>query len=136
MIPFPQRFVEYKVGAQSKRYVKILEKIHTNVPLTKVLSRKRKLEECETGEIINDNRGRLAIMVRDENVEFINTNLLKPPLQIQRNEPSHRKKIKKSNGYKRWLDRWSCVPMTTKFAINGSSKKEPPWVSYTQGPSS
>lgn len=43
-IPFSQRFMEAKVGAQFKSYAKILENINTNVPLSEVLSKKRKLE--------------------------------------------------------------------------------------------
>lgn len=39
--PFPQRFVEVKVNTQSKRYADIMENIITDVPLTRILYKKR-----------------------------------------------------------------------------------------------
>ena len=45
-----------------------MEKIYTNVPLVKVLSTKRKLEDRETREIVDVKRGRLTLEVEDEKV--------------------------------------------------------------------
>lgn len=42
-IPFSQRSVEVKVDSLSERYMELLENIHTNTPLFKILEKKRKL---------------------------------------------------------------------------------------------
>ncbi|XP_050876020.1 uncharacterized protein LOC127079679 [Lathyrus oleraceus] len=68
-IPFPHRFMEAKVDSQSKRYVEVLEDIHTNTSLSKGLHEKRKLEDHETRELISVKRGRLNFDVVDERIE-------------------------------------------------------------------
>lgn len=47
----------------------------------------------------------MSLGVEDEKVEVIKK-LLKPPPQIQKYEPHHRKNKNKRSGYERWLDRW------------------------------
>lgn len=96
----------------------------------------RKLEDHETEEILNVNKGGLIIKVGDERVEFINANILKPPPQVQRYEPPHKKKENKSSGYERCINRRPRVPRTNMLTVIGPFKKEPPWVSDTQGHSS
>lgn len=61
--------MEDKVDSQSKRYVEVLEIIHTNAPWSEVLHKKRKLEDHETREIIDVKRGRLDFEVVDEMIK-------------------------------------------------------------------
>lgn len=68
-ISFPQRFMEANVRAQPKSYAEILEKTHINVSLTKVLYKKRKLEDRETEEIIDVKRGMLAFEAEDKGLK-------------------------------------------------------------------
>lgn len=89
LITFPPRFVEAKVDSQSKRYLEVLENIHTNSPLYEVLHKKRKLEDHETREIISVKRGRLAFEVVDKRIK------LKPEklILIIEQKPSHKFRI-------------------------------------------
>lgn len=43
------------------------------------MSKRRKLKDREIEEIIDVKRGRLTLDTGDEKIEFIKTNLLKPP---------------------------------------------------------
>lgn len=61
--------MEAKVDSQSKRYVEVLENIHTNAPWSEVLQKKRKLEYHETREIISVKRGKLEFEVVDERIK-------------------------------------------------------------------
>lgn len=58
-----------KVGTQSKRYANFLEKIYIVVTLYEVLSIKRKIEDHETGEVIDVKRGRLTFEVGDKRIK-------------------------------------------------------------------
>ncbi|XP_050909518.1 uncharacterized protein LOC127123331 [Lathyrus oleraceus] len=68
-IPFPRRSVEVKVDPKSERYEELLENIHTNAPLFEIMSKKRKLEDCETRELISIKKGKLDFKVVDEKIE-------------------------------------------------------------------
>lgn len=68
-IHFSYKFMEANVGTQSNRYVEIMDKILTNAPLTKVQSKKRILEDYETGKIIDVKREMLNFEVGDERIK-------------------------------------------------------------------
>lgn len=106
MIPFLQKIMYADIRAQSKRSAEILKKIHTNVSFTKVISKRRKLEDHEIGEIIDVKRGVLTFEVEDERIEVKHEHVilrikLKPPSHVQKYETLHKKKKMKSNGYER-----------------------------------
>lgn len=61
--------MEVKVDAQSNRYVEIVEKILIDVPLTKALSKKRILEDHESGKIIDVKRVSLIFEAGDERIK-------------------------------------------------------------------
>lgn len=87
----------------------------------------------EIGKIIDVKRERLTFKVGDERIKPKPEKLIlriepEPPPQVQKYEPPHRKKKKKSNGYKRWLDKWEWTPKTIESKVEVSFLKEPPWV--------
>ena len=49
-----------------------------------------------------------------------------PPPQVQKNEPPHRRKKRKDEGYVRWLDKWPWKPKTIKNSIEESFSRESP----------
>ena len=80
--------------------VKILEKIYTNLPLTKVPYKERKLEDHEIREFIDVKRGRLTLEEGDERIKSKLEKLIrntgpKPPPQVQKYEPPHKRNKKK-----------------------------------------
>lgn len=62
--------MDLKVDSQSKRYVELLENIHTSAHLFEILCKKIKLEDHETRELLSVNRGRLNFEVVDEKIEL------------------------------------------------------------------
>lgn len=108
-----------------EKIVEILDKIHNNVPFFEVLPKKRKLKDCEIGEITNVKRGRFTL---DEGNERIKSKLQKlirmikpqPPPNVQECEPPHKRKKNKGSGYERWLDKW-----TWKYKVEEPFLKEP-----------
>ncbi|KAK2413764.1 hypothetical protein QL285_036440 [Trifolium repens] len=130
-ISFSQRFVEAEVDSQSKRYVEVLENIHTNALLSEVLHKKRKLEDRETKEIISVKKGRVDFEVVDEGTEPKPKKLIlmiepEPPPHVQNSEPPYRRKKRKGEGYGRWLDKWPWKPKFIKSFIRKSFLEEPP----------
>ncbi|XP_050909889.1 uncharacterized protein LOC127123732 [Lathyrus oleraceus] len=110
-IPFPRRSVEVKVDPKSERYEELLENIHTNAPLFEILNKKRKLEDRETRELISIKRGKLDFEVVDEKIEPKPEKLalrieVEPPPRVQKDKLPRRRKIRKGDGYERWLDKW------------------------------
>ena len=67
--PFSQRYVEPKVGTQSKKYVEILEKIIPMYHYLRTYLKREKLEDRETWEIIGVKRGRLTFEVGGERIK-------------------------------------------------------------------
>ena len=119
LILFPQSSVETKIDSQSKRYVKVLKNTPTDAPLSEVLHKKRKLDDHEIREIFSVKRGKLTFEVVDGRTKPKFENLVRriepePPPQVQKNEPPHRRKKRKGEGYVRWLDKW---PWKSKIII-------------------
>lgn len=80
------------------------------MPLTGVPSKKIKLKDHETGEIINVKRERLTFKVGDERIEAKPEQMIlriepEPLPQVQKYEPPHRKNKRNNNRYERWLDK-------------------------------
>src|SRR4051812_20768591 len=130
-ISFPQSFVEAKVDSKSIMYVKILENIHTNAPLFEVLHKKRNLDDHETKDIISDKRVRLTFEVVDNITKPEHEKLIlridpEPPPRFQKNEPPHRRKKRKGEGYVRWLDKWPWKMRFVKSSTEESFSREPP----------
>src|SRR3954467_14884266 len=131
LIPFSQSFVEAKVDSKSIMYVKILENIHTNAPLFEVLHKKRNLDDHETKDIISDKRVRLTFEVVDDITKPELEKLIiridpEPPPGFQKNEPPHRRKKRKGEGYVRWLDKWPWKTRFSKSSTEESFSREPP----------
>ena len=131
LIPFPQRFVEAKVDSQSKTYVEVLAIFHTNTPLFEVLCKKRKSEDHETRESVSVKRGRLTFEVVDKITKPKLEKMIlridpEPPPQVQKNEPPHRRKKRKGEGYVRWLDKWPWKTKIIKSSTEESFSREPP----------
>ena len=123
--------MEAHIDSKSKTYVEVLENIHTNAPLLEVLHKKRKLEDRETRDIITVKKVRLTFEVVDEITKPKLEKLIlridpEPPPQVQKNEPPHRRKKRKGEGYVRWLDKWPWKMTTTKSSTEESSSREPP----------
>ena len=121
-IPFSKSFMEAQIDSKSKTYVEVLENIHTNAPLLEVLHKKRKLEDRETRDIITVKKVRLTFEVVDEITKPKLEKLIlridpEPPPQVQKNEPPHRRKKRKGEGYVRWLDKWPWKTMITKSSM-------------------
>ena len=77
-----------------------MKNIHTNAPLFEVLHKKRKIEDHATREINSFKRGRLTFEVLDEITKTKLEKLTlkvdpKPPPQVQKNEPPHKRKKRK-----------------------------------------
>ena len=51
-----------------------------------------------------------------------------PPPQVQKNEPPHRRKKRKGEGYVRWLDKWPWKTTITKSSTEESFSREQPRV--------
>lgn len=49
-----------------------------------------------------------------------------PPLQVQKYEPPHGKKKRKSNGYEKWVDKWAWTSKTIKSKFEELFFREPP----------
>lgn len=68
-ILLPHSFVESKVESRTKKYDVVLENIHTNTLLSKILHKKRKPENHKTRKVIIAKRGKSAFETMDEKIK-------------------------------------------------------------------
>lgn len=111
--------------------MEVFGNIPTNAPSSKVLHKKRKLEDNATREIIIVKRQKLSFEAVYERTKPKLEKLIlriepKPPPQAQKYELHHERKERKGEGYEIWHDKWPWKLQTIYNVSDKSFSKEPP----------